>query len=104
MGLVELAAARALASSAVLLFVTVLLMVSAKRISTCILLFSAQCAVITAQILAMAALVVKLAALALTIAVVECSIAKLRMYLVPDFLGVASALAILAVVFTVVMR
>jgi formate hydrogenlyase subunit 4 len=46
----------------------------------------------------------KLAVLALTIAVVECSIAKLRMYLVPDFLGVASALAILAVVFTVVMR
>ena len=53
---------------------------------------------------AMAAFVVKLAALALTIALVECSIAKLRMYLVPDFLGVASALAILAVVFTVVMR
>ncbi|MGB9106426.1 MAG: NADH-quinone oxidoreductase subunit H [Terriglobales bacterium] len=53
---------------------------------------------------AMAAFGVKLAALALTIAVVECSIAKLRMYLVPDFLGVASALAILAVVFTVVMR
>ena len=53
---------------------------------------------------ATALFVVKLAALALTIAVVECSIAKLRMYLVPDFLGVASALAILAVVFTVVMR
>jgi formate hydrogenlyase subunit 4 len=53
---------------------------------------------------ATALFVVKLAALALTIAVVECSIAKLRMYLVPDFLGVASALAILAVVFTAVMR
>jgi formate hydrogenlyase subunit 4 len=53
---------------------------------------------------AVAAFGVKLAALALTIALVECSIAKLRMYLVPDFLGVASALAILAVVFTVVMR
>ena len=47
---------------------------------------------------------VKLAVLALTIAVVESSIAKLRMYLVPDFLGVASALAILAVVFTALMR
>jgi formate hydrogenlyase subunit 4 len=46
----------------------------------------------------------KLAVLAVTVAVVECSIAKLRMYLVPDFLGIASALAILAVVFTVVMR
>jgi len=53
---------------------------------------------------ATALFVVKLAVLALTIAVVECSIAKLRMYLVPDFLGVASALAILAVVFTAVMR
>jgi formate hydrogenlyase subunit 4 len=48
--------------------------------------------------------VAKLAVLAVTIAVVESSIAKLRMYLVPDFLGVASALAILAVVFTAVMR
>ena len=54
--------------------------------------------------LAFAAFVLKLAALALTIAVVECSIAKLRMYLVPDFLGVASALAVLAVVFTAIMR
>ena len=53
---------------------------------------------------ATALFVVKLAVLALTIAVVECSIAKLRMYLVPDFLGVASALAILAVVFTAIMR
>ncbi|MGZ4837885.1 MAG: respiratory chain complex I subunit 1 family protein [Terriglobales bacterium] len=54
--------------------------------------------------LALAAFVLKTAVLGMTIAVVECSIAKLRMYLVPDFLGVASALAILAVVFTVVMR
>jgi hydrogenase-4 component E len=54
MGLVEIAAAKALASSAVLLFIMVLLMVAAKRTSTCIVLFSAQCAVITAQILATA--------------------------------------------------
>jgi formate hydrogenlyase subunit 4 len=53
---------------------------------------------------ALATFVLKLAALAVTIAVIECSIAKLRMYLVPDFLGVAAALAILAVVFTTVMR
>lgn len=46
----------------------------------------------------------KVFVLALAIAVVESSIAKLRMYLVPDFLGVASALAILAVVFTALMR
>lgn len=54
MGLVEIAAAKTLASSAVFLFVTVLLMASARRISTCIVLFSAQCAVMTSQVLAMA--------------------------------------------------
>lgn len=54
MGLLEFAAAKALASCAVFLFITVLLMASAKRISTCIALFSAQCAVLTAEILALA--------------------------------------------------
>jgi formate hydrogenlyase subunit 4 len=49
-------------------------------------------------------LLVKIAALVLALALVESSVAKLRMYLVPDFLGVASALAILAVVFTALMR
>jgi formate hydrogenlyase subunit 4 len=49
-------------------------------------------------------LLLKMAALVLTLALVESSVAKLRMYLVPDFLGVASALAILAVVFTALMR
>jgi formate hydrogenlyase subunit 4 len=42
----------------------------------------------------------KMLALALVLAVVESSIAKMRMYAVPDFLGVASATGILAVVFT----
>lgn len=46
----------------------------------------------------------KVLLLALAIAVVESSVAKLRMYMVPDLLGVASALAILAVVFTALMR
>ncbi len=54
--------------------------------------------------LALGAFLAKIAALALAIAVVESSVAKLRMYLVPDFLGVATALAILAVVFTALMR
>jgi len=36
--------------------------------------------------------------------VLESSVAKLRMYLVPDFLGVACALSILAVVFTALKR
>ncbi len=46
----------------------------------------------------------KLLLLAAAVAVVESSVAKLRMYMVPDFLGVASALSILAVVFTALMR
>jgi formate hydrogenlyase subunit 4 len=50
------------------------------------------------------AFLMKVAFAAMTIAVIESSVAKLRMYLVPDFLGVASALAILAVVFTALMR
>ena len=54
MGLVELAATKTLASAAVLLFITVLMMASARRISSCIVLFGAQCAVLTSQILAMA--------------------------------------------------
>src|SRR5512137_1210396 len=54
MGIVQLAAAKTLASAAVLLFITVLMMASARRISTCIVLFGAQCAVLTSQILALA--------------------------------------------------
>ncbi len=54
--------------------------------------------------LALAASLVKLLVVALAVAVVESSVAKLRMYMVPDFLGVASALSILAVVFTALMR
>lgn len=54
--------------------------------------------------IAVIAFLLKLAFFALAIAVIESSVAKLRMYLVPDFLGVASALAILAVVFTALLR
>ena len=54
MGLLEVAAAKALASSAVFLFITVLLIAAAKRTYTCIALFAVQCAVITMQIVAMA--------------------------------------------------
>jgi formate hydrogenlyase subunit 4 len=46
----------------------------------------------------------KLACLAVALAVVESSVAKLRMYVVPDFLRVASALAILAVIFTAITK
>lgn len=54
--------------------------------------------------LALGIYLLKVLLLAVAIAVVESSVAKLRMYMVPDFLGVASALAILAVVFTALMR
>jgi len=54
MGLLSLAAAKTLASSAAFLFITVLLIAAAKRTATCIALFSVQCAIITAQILATA--------------------------------------------------
>jgi hydrogenase-4 component E len=54
MGLMELAATKALASAAVLLFITLLMMASAKRISSCIFLLGAQAGVLTAQILALA--------------------------------------------------
>ena len=57
-----------------------------------------------AWIWALAACLLKLAGLAGLLALVESSVAKLRMYLVPDFLGVASALSIMAVVFTALMR
>jgi formate hydrogenlyase subunit 4 len=50
------------------------------------------------------AYLLKLVVLAIGIAVLESSIAKLRMYLVPEFLGIATALGALAVVFTALMR
>lgn len=54
MGLIEFAAAKTLASSAVFLFITVLLIAATKRTVACIALFSAQCGIITAQIVAVA--------------------------------------------------
>ena len=54
MGLFEIEATKALASSAAFLFVTVLLIAAAKRISTCIAMFSAQSVVLTLQVLAIA--------------------------------------------------
>jgi hydrogenase-4 component E len=54
MGLFATEAAKALASSAVFLFVTVLLIAAAKRISTCIVMFSAQSIILAVQVLAIA--------------------------------------------------
>jgi formate hydrogenlyase subunit 4 len=50
--------------------------------------------------LSIAAYFGKMLMLGLVLALVESSIAKLRMYAVPDFLGIASATGFLAVVFT----
>lgn len=46
----------------------------------------------------------KLALLLMLLAVIESAVAKLRMYLVPDFLGIASAVSALAVIFTVLVK
>jgi formate hydrogenlyase subunit 4 len=54
--------------------------------------------------LGLGAYLLKLVALAIVIAAFESSIAKLRMYMVPEFLGIATALGALAVVFTALMR
>jgi formate hydrogenlyase subunit 4 len=54
--------------------------------------------------IAFAAFVFKIAVFAACIAALESSVAKMRMYLVPEFLGIASALSVLAVVFTVLKR
>ncbi len=53
---------------------------------------------------ALIAFATKILALSFLLALLESGIAKLRMYLVPDFLGVASALGILAIVFAGMTR
>ncbi len=47
---------------------------------------------------------VKICAMAAALALVESGVAKMRMYAVPDFLGIATATSILAVVFTALGR
>lgn len=51
---------------------------------------------------AVGAYALKLLLLAAGIAVIESSVAKLRMYRVPEYLGIASAISVLAILFTVV--
>jgi formate hydrogenlyase subunit 4 len=46
----------------------------------------------------------KAAVLMVLLSVIESAVAKLRMYLVPDFLGVASAVSALAVIFTTLAK
>jgi formate hydrogenlyase subunit 4 len=47
---------------------------------------------------------IKMVLLVVILAVIESSVAKLRMYLVPDFLGVATATSVLAIIFTVLAK
>jgi hydrogenase-4 component E len=54
MGLVGIATGKVLSSFSVFLFLSILLLAVARRISTCVLLFSLQSAVITAEVLATA--------------------------------------------------
>ena len=54
MDLIQLAAGKTLTSSAVFLLVTVLLLAAARRVSTSIILFALQSAIITAQVMATA--------------------------------------------------
>ena len=58
----------------------------------------------TALGLAFIAMLAKTFVLAAALAVIESGIAKLRMYAVPDFLGVAAAIGTLAVIFTALMK
>jgi formate hydrogenlyase subunit 4 len=58
----------------------------------------------TAVIVAVAACALKFLIAIVAIAVLESTVAKLRMYVVPEFLGIAGALSILAVVFTVILK
>jgi formate hydrogenlyase subunit 4 len=58
----------------------------------------------TAILIAVAACALKFLIAIVAIAVLESTVAKLRMYVVPEFLGIACALSILAVVFTVILK
>lgn len=57
-----------------------------------------------AVLFAVVAFIVKVSLVAAGIAVIESGVAKLRMYLVPDFLGVSLALSLLAMVFAGLSR
>ena len=54
--------------------------------------------------IALGAYLLKMLVLMALLAVIESSMAKLRMYRVPDFLGVAAALSVLAVFFTMIAK
>lgn len=62
----------------------------------------AQSAAPLALVLALVIYLGKLLVMAAALALLESSVAKMRVYRVPDFLGIASAIGVLAVLFTVI--
>jgi formate hydrogenlyase subunit 4 len=58
----------------------------------------------TAVLISIGLYLLKLCFVTGALAVLESSVAKLRMYAVPEFLGIASALSVLAIVFTVILK
>jgi formate hydrogenlyase subunit 4 len=59
---------------------------------------------VTAIVVSMGLYLVKLGVVAVALAVLESSVAKLRMYAAPEFLGISSGLSVLAIVFTVILK
>lgn len=59
---------------------------------------------ISGTAIALIAFAVKMLVLTVAVVLMESAVAKLRMYLVPDFLGVSLALAVLAIVFAGIAR
>ena len=59
---------------------------------------------VTAIAISIGLYLVKVGLVAMALALVESTVAKLRMYAAPEFLGIASGLAVLAIVFTVISK
>ena len=58
----------------------------------------------TAIVVSLGLYLVKLGVVAVALAILESSVAKLRMYAAPEFLGIASGLSVLAIIFTVLLK
>jgi formate hydrogenlyase subunit 4 len=59
---------------------------------------------VTAVVVSIGLYLVKLGSVAVALALLESTVAKLRMYAAPEFIGIASGLSVLAIVFTVILR
>lgn len=59
---------------------------------------------VTAIAISIGLYLAKVGLVAVALAVLESTVAKLRMYAAPEFLGIASGLSVLAIVFTVILK